>query len=248
MTHPGLLDERLKTAHSPCYILIIEDNTRLRSMLARYIMLNCDTLQQTCAIYHLDLQGVPRLTYSHRPDLTEGSVEDFIVLEADSPQRALSWLRRARLKQLTIISDVMMPADIEVGLSGLLKGLAQLQIALNLMFISSDPQNRDYVQMLLNGQPVFFLVKGSEAWRRLPRAIVEHANRFQYKPLAKLASTTLPDAIVPKEKPNDFIKVRPALSQPLVPAPIVRPAVVPDTQAWFSPWRRLWVWLATRFQ
>src|SRR5690242_3503114 len=98
------------------YILIVEDNSRLRSVLARYIMLHCEALQQSCALYHIGTEGQPRLTYfqhsnADAPSQAEVLVPDFAVFEADSPRRALNWLKQTPVKQLTIISDVMMPSD-----------------------------------------------------------------------------------------------------------------------------------------
>jgi hypothetical protein len=79
----------------------------------------------------------------------------------------------------------MMPADTEVGLSGLLDGLRQLRLAVNLIFVSSELQSREYLQTMLNSQQAFFVVKGSASWRHLPTALVQQSNRFSYQFIVK---------------------------------------------------------------
>ena len=199
--------------HQPRYhILIIDDSIQLRTLLARHIMLSCNSYQRSCAIYRLGERAEPRLTYFYNPaDPSEtepnGLLPDFTVYEAASPRHALNWLQQTRPTRLTIISDVMMPVDTEVGLPGLLTGLNHLQIAVNLVFISSEPQNIKHVQTLLNNQRAFFLIKGSEAWNRLPQAIVEGAERFNYQLLPRQAYSN--PAIFPEATPPVEIKPQP---------------------------------------
>lgn len=172
------------------HILIIDDNVQLRSLLARHILLNCNNQQRSCAIYHLGERSEPRLNYYNNPanadELEPGEqLPDFTIYEAGSPRHALQWIKNTGIQRLTIISDVMMPVDTEVGLPGLLTGLNQLHVAVNLVFMSSEPQNIEQVQILLNSQRAFFLIKGSEAWTRLPEALVRGADRFNFQVLPK---------------------------------------------------------------
>jgi CheY-like chemotaxis protein len=172
------------------YILIIEDNSRLRSVLARYVMLHCEAQNLSCALYHIGMEGRPRLNYYQHSDgsaksRSEVLIPDFAVYEADSPRRALAWLKETSARKLTIISDVMMPSDTQVGLPGLVETLRQMQIAVNLIFVSSEAQNQHYVQSLVGLQPVLFLEKGSTAWRKLPAALVQESHRFTYQPIMR---------------------------------------------------------------
>lgn len=248
------------------YILIVEDNSRLRSVMARYIMIHCEAAQQSCALYHIGTQGQARLNYFQHsdaaaPSQSEVLVPDFAVFEADSPRRALAWLKETPVKQLTIISDVMMPSDTQVGLPGMIEGLRQLQVAVNLIFVSSDPQNQVYVQSMLGYfQQVLFLVKGSTGWRRLPAALVQQGNRFNYQPLARSASAAA--ALERETRATQRPAVRPAevknvrLSPAPVPTRQLYPAVagmgvssrlvsvgLGANQKTGGMWSRVWAWL-----
>lgn len=171
------------------HILIIDDNVTIRSLLARHIMLSCNNRERSCAIYRLGERAMPSLTYNSDPNYYADSEEeifsDFTIYEAGSPRHALAWLQQSNVKQLTIISDVMMPVDTEVGLPGLLNGLHELQVGVNLVFMSSEPQNLSEVQYLLNDQRAFFLIKGSDSWSRLPEALIAGAERFSYRVLPR---------------------------------------------------------------
>jgi len=174
------------TANRTRYILVIDDSGPMRAALARQIMLACTSYNYSCAIFRLGERAEPSLTYFSNPHRSisnpeERTVVDFAIYEASSPRHALTWIQETRIKHLTIISDVLMPIDTEVGLSGLINGLNKLQIAVNLLFISSEAQSRQYISPLLEGKQAYFLVKGSEVWSRLPEALVMGANRFTYK-------------------------------------------------------------------
>ncbi|HEX2915749.1 MAG TPA: hypothetical protein VH186_33615 [Chloroflexia bacterium] len=168
------------------HILIIDDNSKLRNLMARHILMSCSRKQLACALFTLGERAEPRLNYYHNP-LDENATSpsptsplDFVVYEAASPRHALIWLSHCRLKYLTIVSDVMMPVDTEIGLPGLLENLSELQLGVNLIFMSSESQSRDILQQLLNGHHAFFVLKGSDAWSHLPEALVEQAERIKY--------------------------------------------------------------------
>jgi hypothetical protein len=168
-------------------ILMIDDNVQVRSMFARYILQSCATQNLTCAIYRLGQRAEPSLTYYH-PTESDRPIVDFAVYEAASAHHALKWLKTTDVRRLTIISDVIMPLDTEVGLEGLLYGLREMQIAVNLLFVSGEEQNSEYVRNLLENQPAFFVVKGSDMWNRLPTAVVSEADRFRYVVLPRTGS------------------------------------------------------------
>jgi hypothetical protein len=168
------------------YILLIDDSGPLRSSLARQIMLSCTTHKFSCALFRLGERSEPTLTYFDNPDKrpvdpNEVIVPDFAVYEASSPRHALSWIQHAQVNYLTIISDVLMPIDTEVGLGGLINELNRMQVAVNLLFASSEAQSRIYIQPLITEKQAFFVVKGSDEWNRLPDALVLGAGRFTYK-------------------------------------------------------------------
>lgn len=176
-------DEQTRT------ILIIDDNGQLRSWLARCILSSCHNHGKSCAIYRIGERNEPSLNYYNNPlnpeETTPTQLPDFIVFEAGTPRQALRWITESRVQYLTIVSDVMMPVDTEVGLPGLLTALSQLQIGINLVFMSSEAQNIEHIQNMLNGQPAYFLIKGSDAWNRLPEALVRGASKFTYRPVVK---------------------------------------------------------------
>ncbi len=198
--------------HQTRYILIIDDSVQLRSLMARLILMSCNAKNRSCAIYHLGERSEPRLTYFYHPDENLNvdethAVADFAIFEAGSPRHALQWLREARLKKLTIVSDVMMPVDTEVGLPGLVNGLHDLKVGVNLIFVSSEPQNKSHVEALLSGQHPYFLIKGSDAWNRLPDALVQGADRFNYQvlPNHNVAPSQKPDVKISRgAQPTDL--------------------------------------------
>ena len=190
-------------------ILIIDDNVQLRSLLARHILLSCNNHAYSSALYHLGERSEPRLTYYANPLRPEqfepGTTSpEFMIYEAGSPRHALQWLEKAGIKRLTIISDVMMPVDTEVGLPGLLTGLQIMQVAVNLIFMSSEPQNINQVQILLNDRRAFFLIKGSDSWSRLPDAIVKGVNNFNYQLLPRQVYAN-PAIFQPPPEPEKFV-------------------------------------------
>jgi CheY-like chemotaxis protein len=171
-------------------ILIIDDNGQLRASLARYIMLSCHAQRKSCAIYRIGERAEPLLNYFSNPanesEFEPTTAPDFAVFETATPRQALNWISQSGLRCLTIISDVMMPVDTEVGLPGMLSALSDLQIGVNLVFMSSEPQNIEHVQNMLQGQQAYFLIKGSESWNKLPDALIKSAHRFVYRVVPKL--------------------------------------------------------------
>lgn len=167
------------------HILIVDDNVQLRSVLARHFMLVCRELNYSCALFHVTERAETHLTFFDPADLnfTANPELDFAVYEANSPRQALKWLRQASLRRLAIVSDVMMPIDTEVGLDGFLDGLAELELPVGLLFVSSEAQSLTLVEQLMAPQPAYFVTKGGPNWATLPQAMVRNIETLQYRPV-----------------------------------------------------------------
>jgi len=160
-------------------VLIIDDSNHISSLLVSNIFSQCSEVNRTVHVVQsgtLGLLTTVPLSFSDEP-----SGEVLTIYTASSPKNALPVLRLNAIHNLTIVSDIMMPADTEVGLFGLLREIAERGIQVNLVFISSEGQNRYYVQQLIDAGKAFFVEKGSDAWVQLPYALVRHSEMFQYK-------------------------------------------------------------------
>jgi CheY-like chemotaxis protein len=189
------------------HILIIDDNPQLRSLFARHILIASSDKNRSCALYHVTEKAQARLTF-FEPHLTLASNPelDFAVYEANSPRQALNWLRQVSFKRLVIVSDVMMPIDTEVGLDGLLDGLAQLYLEVSMLFVSSEPQSKSLVKALMAPQQAYFVIKGSDNWSKLPAALVQNMDSMPYRlvqrePVAVVAPVKTPD--IPISSPTN---------------------------------------------
>jgi CheY-like chemotaxis protein len=181
------------------HILIIDDNPQLRSLFARHILIASSDKNRSCALYHVTEKAQARLTF-FEPHLTlaPNPELDFAIYEANSPRQALNWLRQVSFQRLVIVSDVMMPIDTEVGLDGLLDGLAQLYLEVSMLFVSSEPQSKALVRALMAPQQAYFVIKGSDSWSKLPAALVQNIDSMPYRlvqrePIAVVAPAKTPD-------------------------------------------------------
>lgn len=167
-------------------IVLLDDGLRSGSMIARYILLNCNEFRQSCALYHLGPGAAPQLTYyepgeplnSRRYNQRSGL--DFAVFVAATPRHALTWLEEHTPRSVTVVMDVNWHNDRDVGLSKLLATLAEAEIATQLIFTSGDPQNYRAVRALVDQNKASFVVKGSQEWSTLSRRLVETASRADY--------------------------------------------------------------------
>ena len=173
------------------YILIVDDSARLRYALADLIVGACQTSGKPYRLFHYDKSG--RFTQSHDtinaglapnaaiPPSDPNRLDEFAVYTAPSPKQALFVINSPLFTRLTIICDVMMPADTEVGLVGMLEALSRRNLPVNLVFASSDAQNRYVVAKLVEAGKAYFVVKAGGVWEELSKALVHRTESFQYK-------------------------------------------------------------------
>lgn len=161
------------------YILIIDDSDQICSLLVTGIIAGCAQNGQTCRVVQSGPFGmIEMIPLNFASDVFDDKIVN--VYTANSPRNALNVLRLPQLERLTIICDIMLPNDTQVGLVGLLDELNRLALPVNLVFASSEGQNRFYVEQLLSNHKAFFLEKGTTFWDRLPYALVENSGSFQY--------------------------------------------------------------------
>jgi CheY-like chemotaxis protein len=183
-------------SHAPVrqshHILIIDDSARLRYALADLIVAACLASGRAYRVLHGDKDG--RYTQSNEslnpgllaaPPTSQASdsskLEEFAIYTAPSPKQALFIINSPLFTRLTIISDVMMPSDTEVGIVGMVEALARRQLPVNLVFASSDAQNRYLIARLVESGKAYFVVKAEGVWQELSQALVNRTNSFQYK-------------------------------------------------------------------
>lgn len=178
------------------HILIIDDSARIRQTLAESIVANCLATGKIFKVFYGDKDGkytqgnpVPRPGRELPGNSTPAEaqvVDEFTVYTAPSPKQALFVLNSPVFSRLTIISDIVMAADTEVGLVGMLEAIARRNLPVNLVFASSDPQNAFVVAKLIETNKAYFLDKQSRAWEDLPRALVQRTDSFVYKTIVSL--------------------------------------------------------------
>jgi hypothetical protein len=173
-------------------ILIIDDSNRICSLIISNIVSCCVEAGYNCHIIQssdlgmletlpMDFGQASLLPPTQEMDETSNPKPAFMIYTANSPRHAIPVLNLPNLQRLTIISDIMMPADTQVGLIGMLSEMVHLKLPVNLLFTSSESQNREYVRALIRNGKAFFVEKGSEAWADLPYAIVNRNDQFNYK-------------------------------------------------------------------
>ncbi len=167
------------------HILIIDDSNQICSVLVTAIVTGCSDSGRTCQITQSSPFGlIETVPMNFSDDVFDTKVLNLYI--ANSPKNALPVLRQPQIKRLTIICDVMMPGDTEVGLLGLLRELTELKLPVNLLFASSEGQCRYYVEELLRNRKAYFVEKGTAAWTDLPYALVQRSQMFRYQVLARL--------------------------------------------------------------
>jgi CheY-like chemotaxis protein len=173
---PNLPDEQT-------HILIVDDSYRLCSLLVSSIVRECALSQRSCSVVQSSDLGMIETVPMHFSNSANKAL--LTIYTANSPRNALPVLHLAHIKKLTIICDIIMPSDTTVGLVGLLREISHLQLPVNLVFASSEGQNRAYVEQLIKYNKAFFLEKGSKAWIDIPIALVHRNQLFQYKPIVR---------------------------------------------------------------
>ncbi len=160
-------------------ILIIDDSNEICSLLVSGIISGCAETSRTCRVVQSGPFGmIETIPLNFSINVFDDKFVN--VFTANSPRNALSVLNMPTIRRLTIICDIMMPNDTEVGLPGLLRELSRLRMPVNLVFATSEGQNRGYVEKLLNSHKAFFLEKGTSPWNQLPYALVEKSDLFHY--------------------------------------------------------------------
>ena len=176
---PAAILSQSQKAAVDIQILIIDDSNQICSLLVSGIISKCAQIKRTANVIQSSALGmlvtIP-LTFS---DETTG--ETLTIYTANCPKNALPVIKLTRVQDLTIICDIMTPADTEVGLLGLLREITSRRTRVNLLFVSSEEQNRYYVEELIKRGKAYFVEKGSPAWVELPGALVNRNNLFNYK-------------------------------------------------------------------
>jgi hypothetical protein len=171
------------------HVLLLDDNVRLSSMIARYILLSCREFGRSCALYHLGQAGQPKLTYytsgqdGERRRASSSPNLEFAAFVAATPRHAIAWLEKARPRGLMIVADVRLQGDIDLGLLDMLDMLEDMQMPVYFIWVSNDAQNQLYVRPLIEQRKGAFVTKDSPEWSALPRRLVENATRITYSPV-----------------------------------------------------------------
>ncbi len=218
------------------HILIIDDSARIRQTLADLIVANCLATGKIYRVFHSDKDG--KFTQNNEisnPDMLllggrespkSPVIDEFVIYTAPSPKQALFVINSPLFTRLTIISDVMMPSDMEVGLIGMLEAIARRKLPVNLVFASSDTQNIFVVTKLVETGKAYFLVKQGSVWENLSKALVRRTDSFQFKTITPLdfegmqklagpvARITPPEPLPPLAKP---VELRPTFGSFLPP-------------------------------
>jgi CheY-like chemotaxis protein len=220
----GLSRPRNRQLH---HILIIDDSARLRQTLADLIVANCLASGKIYRVLHSDKDG--KFTQSNEapnPGMVlqdgigpqENSViDEFAIYTAPSPKQALVVINSPLFTRLTIISDVMMPADTEVGLIGMLEAISRRNLPVNLVFASSDAQNIYVIAKLVETGKAYFLVKQGTVWEDLSRALVHRTDSFRYKTITPLDFEGMQKLGGPRRR----------ATTELTPEPVQEPEILP---------------------
>jgi hypothetical protein len=226
--------------------LIVDDSDVVRTQLSRSIARVCGDLNKPCEVYQYNRSG----QLVKQPPLTGAlAVEDALtcyrVFTASSHKTSVKIIDGLQGNRLTIISDISIPQDTEVGLLGFLEALSYRQLAVNLIFMSNEYQNRANIEPLLKRGKAYFVEKGSDAFVNLPDALVQRVDNFRYQVLTmsdfsvpsrtstapafleKLAQATVAAQPQPQAVVAQAVRPAPTLTVPKV-APVATPAPEPE--------------------
>ncbi len=184
------------------FVLLLDDDIRLSSMIARYILLSCREYARSCAIFHIGQGAQPKLTYQHiGPEADRRRVSnqsdglDFAVFVATSPRHAIAWVEEVHPTELTLVADVKLRGDIDLSLMHLLEVLSKMEIPTYSIFVSDAPQNQNLVKPMLDGRKANFVTKGSPDWMDLPHRLVQNVGRTGFYPIRKSDYALLPRTV-----------------------------------------------------
>lgn len=256
MTTPQTLLRETSKLSNTFHYLIIDDSQIIRVQLARSIARVCYETGLNYRLYQLNRSGelLEATHYVMPPDAQAQPTVGprYRVYVASSYKLALQIITNPVFKHLTVMCDLSVPGDTEVGLFGFLEAITQRQLPVNVVFISCDHQNRVAIEPLLEKGKAFFIEKGTVSWTMLPQALVQGVEHFNYQRLTYddyTARSTLPahnPAIIrPAYTPvfvgpeKSTVPAQPALGQ-VVDPPLdgsVTVVPLPATKHW---WQSLW--------
>lgn len=183
----------MSPTQQPYHFLMVDDSEVVQNRFCENLAFACHKYNHNLLIIRGNKQGRFFITYdSHQPQAGIVPVEQgfspnnlgkyqFILYTAYMPRLALPILNLPYFDKLTIISDISMPSDTEVGIVGMMETLSRKRLPTNLIFASSEYQNRSVIEGLIKRQKAFFIEKGTQAWETLPFALVNHSSTFTYQ-------------------------------------------------------------------
>jgi hypothetical protein len=181
MQQNGIVEES-KTFH----YLIVDDSEIIRTQFGRAISEACVEMGGSHHAYQVMRNG--QVLEQPQSVLPPGNPSQsgltYHVYTAPTFKLALRVLDFPFLEKLTIISDLSIPADTEVGLLGMLEALARRKLPVNLIFVSSEYQNRAMIEPLLRKGKAYFVEKGMPQWDALPLALVQRVTSFHYQQIS----------------------------------------------------------------
>ena len=165
---------RLKKIH----YLIIDDSEMIRTQFSRAISRICEENSYSYQIFEIGRQG--QFSAQAQKDF-DNTTEMYYAYTAATYKQALKVLEMPDLNEMTLVCDLSIPSDTEVGVVGFLEALARLRLPVNLIFMSGDYQNRASIESLLKRGKAFFIEKGTAQWNSLPSALIKRVSSFQYQ-------------------------------------------------------------------
>jgi hypothetical protein len=183
----------MSPTQQPYHFLMVDDSEVVQNRFCENLAFACHKYNMALMIVRGNKQGRFFITYDSVQSqngiipVEQGfnpnnlSKYNFILYTGYAPKLALPILNLPFFEKLTILSDISMPSDTEVGLVGMLEALSRRRIPVNLIFASSEYQNRNVIEGLINRGKAYFVEKGSQAWENLPFALVTRASTFTYQ-------------------------------------------------------------------
>ena len=166
--------------------LIVDDSELIRTQISRSLAKVCSDSHYVYQLFNVGRNGQLNTTpLADFPDFEPDGTTQAIykTYTAATYKLALRVLDKPDLQELTVLCDLSIPSDTEVGLLGFLEGLARRRLAVNLIFMSSDYQNRASIEALLKKGKAFFVEKGTAQWNNLPQALIHRVTSFNYQHL-----------------------------------------------------------------
>jgi hypothetical protein len=183
----------MSPTQQPYHFLMVDDSEVVQNRFCESLAFACHKYNQAVLIIRGNKQGRFFITFdSLQPQNGVIPVEqgfnpnilskyNFVLYTAYMPRLAMPIFNLPFFDKLTILSDISMPSDTEVGILGMMETLSRKRLPTNLIFASSEYQNRNIIEGLINKGKAYFVEKGTQAWENLPFALVTRANTFTYQ-------------------------------------------------------------------